>query len=187
MKKGRHPGQVMTLLCASRRGRQRLKTEVLFQRLDQLPVFRWCPVQAEAGVVMLRGRVFVAPQTARRQVDDLLTALAQGDFQTQLEFGTDHHRQLADKHQTVFGDVAQKPDGFIGDAVEHSQKIRQLVSFDSTVGKHERIAMHGPMTGPHCASERTCPAGPLSPLPVWSSPRTSHAGRRCCAALESRL
>lgn len=126
----------------------------------------------------------MAPQAASRQVDDLLAALAQGNFQAQFEFGTDHHRQLADEHQTVFRDVAQKADGFVGDAVEHSQKIRQLVPFDSTVGKHERIAMHGPVNGPHCASERTCPTGPLSPLPVWRLPRTSYASRRCCAGTE---
>lgn len=133
----------------SGRSRQRLKTEILLQRLDQLPILGRCPVQAEAGVVMLGGRVFVAPQTARRQVDDLLTTLAQRDFQAQVEFDTDHHRQLADEHQTVFGHVAQKADGFVGDAVEHSQKIWQLMPFDSTVGKHTQFAMQGSITEPH--------------------------------------
>jgi len=98
----------------------RLKTEILLQRLDQLPILGRCPVQAEAGVVVSGGRVFVAPQATSRQVDNLLTTLAQGDFQAQVELGTDHHRQLADEHQTVFGHVAQKADGFVSDAVEHS-------------------------------------------------------------------
>ena len=114
-----------------------------------MPILGRRAVQAEAGVVVFGGRVFVTPQAARGEVDDLLTALTQWDFQAQVEFGTDHHRQLADEHQTVFGHVAQKADGFVGDAVEYSQKIRQLMPFDSTVGKHTQFAMQGSITEPH--------------------------------------
>jgi len=62
----------------------------------------------------------MAPQATRLKINDLQAAIAGGDFQAQIEIGADHHRQLADQHQPVFGHVAQKADGFVGDAVEHS-------------------------------------------------------------------
>ena len=153
----------------SSRGRQRLKTEVLLQRLHQLRVFGGGALQNEAGVVVLRRGVFMAPQATRGQVDDLLAAVAHGDFQTQVEVDSDHHRQLTDKHQPVFGDVAQKADRFIGDAVEHSEEIRQLMPFDPAVGKHAQFAMQGSITEPHlCFGTGPCrrPALPASGVTV---------------------
>ena len=143
-----------------------MEAEVLTQRLDQLPIFRGWTLQAEPGVVMQGRRVFVAPQAARREVDDLLAAVAEWQFETQTEIDADHHRQLADEHQPVLGHVAQKTDGFVGDAVVHPQEVRQLVPFNSTIGKHAQYAMQGSIREPHLASERACPADALSPLPV---------------------
>ena len=128
----------------SGRRRHRLKTEVLRQRLHQLPILRRCPLQAEPGVVMVGGFVFVAPQTTGRQVNDLLAAVAGGDFQTQVKVDAHHHGQLTDEHQPVGGHVAQKADGFVGDAVEYFQKIRQLMPLDPAVGKHAQLAQQGP-------------------------------------------
>jgi len=66
-----------------------------------------------------------------------------------MEFGADHHRQLTDEHQPVFGHVAQKTDGFVGDAVVHPEEVRQLMPFDSAVSKHAQYAMQGSTTEPH--------------------------------------
>ena len=62
--------------AVSGRRRQRLKTEVLLQRLHQLPILRRCPLQAEPGVVMVGGCVFMAPQATGLQIDDLHDAVA---------------------------------------------------------------------------------------------------------------
>ena len=128
----------------SRRRLQRLKTEVELQRVHQLPIFRGGPLQAEPGVVMVGRCVFMAPQAAALEVYNLVAATGHGNFQAQIEIGTDHHRQLADKHQSVFGDVPQKADGFVGNAVEHSQKIRQLMPLDPADGEHAEFATQGP-------------------------------------------
>ncbi|MNN39698.1 hypothetical protein D3C81_1537460 [compost metagenome] len=88
--------------------------------------------------------VLVAPQATRLQIDDLHTPVARGDFQAQTEIGTDHHRQLTDEHQPVCGDVAQKADRLVGDAVEHFQKIRQLMPLDTAVSEHAQFAQQGP-------------------------------------------
>ncbi|MNY32127.1 hypothetical protein D3C86_1663240 [compost metagenome] len=93
---------------------------------------------------MVRGRVFVAPQATRLQVNDLLAAVADGNLQAQIEVSTDHHRQLTDKHQPVFGDIAQKSDGLVCNAVEHFQKIRQLMPLDPAVSEHAEFATQGP-------------------------------------------
>lgn len=86
----------------------------------------------------------MAPQATRLHIDDLQDAVAGGDFQAQFEVRADHHRQLADKHQPVFGDIAQKANRFVGDAVEHSQKIRQLMPLDPAVSEHAQFAQQGP-------------------------------------------
>lgn len=86
----------------------------------------------------------MAPQATRLEVDDLLAAIGHGDFQAQIEIGADHHRQLADEHQPVFGDVAQKTNRFVGDAVENFQKIRQLMPLDPAVSEHAEFATLGP-------------------------------------------
>lgn len=94
-----------TIFCfggVSDRSRQWLKTEVPLQRPNQLRKLRRCLLQAESGVVMQRGCVFVAPQAARGKVDDLLATVTLGDFQAQMEIHSGHHRQLADEHQPVF-------------------------------------------------------------------------------------
>ena len=62
----------------------------------------------------------MAPQATRLKINDLNAAIAGGDFQAQIEFSADHHRQLTDQHQPFIGHVAQKADGFVSDAVEHS-------------------------------------------------------------------
>jgi len=121
-----------------------MKTEVLLQRLYQLPILRRRPLQAEPGVIVLRGCVFVAPQATRPQVDDLLATIAGGDLQAQIEVRADHQGQLTDQHQPVLGHIAQKANGFVGDAVEHSQKIRQLMPLDPAVSEHAEFAMQGP-------------------------------------------
>jgi hypothetical protein len=86
----------------------------------------------------------MAPQAAALEVYDLVAATGHGNFQAQIEIGTDHHRQLADEHQPVFGDVTQKANGFVGNAIEHSKKIRQLMPLDTAVGEHAEFAMQGP-------------------------------------------
>jgi len=86
----------------------------------------------------------VTPQATRPQVDDLLATIAGGDFQAQIEVRADHQGQLADEHQPVRGHVAQKADGFVGDAVEHFEKIRQLMPLDPAVGEHAEFATQGP-------------------------------------------
>lgn len=126
---------------------------------------RWLS-QNETGIIVLRRGVFVAPEAARGQVNDLLAAFAGRDFQPQIEIHADHQWQLTDEHQPVFGNIAQKTDRFVGDAVEHSEEIRQLMPFDPAVGKHAQFAMQGSITEPRFASERTRTTGPLSPLPV---------------------
>jgi hypothetical protein len=118
-------------------------------------------------------RVFVTPQAARREVDDLLAAVAEWQFETQTEIDTDHHRQLADEHQPVLGHVAQKTDGFVGDAVVHPQEVRQLVPFNSTIGKHAQYAMQGSITEPHLCFGTCLPcrrALPASGVTVANTP-----------------
>lgn len=132
------------IICRSRRSRQRLKTEVLPQCLYQLLILRRRPLQAEPGVIVLRGCVFVAPQAARPQVDDLLASVDGGNFQAQIEIRADHHGQLADEHQPVLGHVTQETDGLVGDAVEHFEKIRQLMPLDPAVGEHAEFTTQGP-------------------------------------------
>ncbi|MNT53469.1 hypothetical protein D3C72_1905560 [compost metagenome] len=81
----------------------------------------------------------MAPQATRPQVDDLRAVLTDGDLEAQNEFGADHHRQLTDQHQPVFGHIAQIANGLVRVAVEDSQKVRQLMPLDSAVGKHVDI------------------------------------------------
>ncbi|MNH27482.1 hypothetical protein D3C79_875960 [compost metagenome] len=81
----------------------------------------------------------MAPQATGLQVDDSQTTFAGWNFQAQVEVRADHHRQLADQHQPVFGDIAQVADGFAGDAVEHFQEVRQLMPLDSAVSEHVQI------------------------------------------------
>jgi len=135
-------GEVTTQL--SGRSRQRLKTEVLRQRPHQLPIFGGRPLQAEPGVIVVGRFVFVAPQATGPQIDDLHTSAEGGDFQTQVKVDAHHHGQLADEHQPVCRHVAEKANGFVGDAVEHSEEIRQLMPLDPAVGKHAQMAQQGP-------------------------------------------
>ena len=86
----------------------------------------------------------MAPQAAGVEVDHLLAAFGHGDFQAQIEIGADHDWQLTDEHQPVFRDIAQEADRFISDAVEYSQKIRQLMPLDPAVGEHAQYAQQGP-------------------------------------------
>ena len=65
----------------SNRSRQRLKTEILPQRPhQQAKLNRWLQ-ENEPGVVMQRRGVFMAPHATGAEVDDLLAAIAAGDFQ----------------------------------------------------------------------------------------------------------
>ena len=178
----------------SGRGRQRLEAEVLAQRLDQLPVFRGRSLQDEAGVVVQWRRVFVTPQAASGEVDHLLTAIVAGDFQAQIEIHTDHHRQLADQHQPVRGHIAEKADGFVGDAIEHSEEIRQLMPFDPAVGKHAQFAMQGSITEPRfcfgtcCTTETTQARSPRFRCDGrYLAATLQLTSRRCCPGLETRL
>ena len=86
----------------------------------------------------------MAPQAAGFEVNDLLATIGHGNFQAQIKIGADHHRQLTDKHQPVCGDVAEEANRFVGDAVEHSQKIRQLMPLDPAVSEHAEFATQGP-------------------------------------------
>ncbi|MNR30120.1 hypothetical protein D3C85_1475570 [compost metagenome] len=101
-------------------------------------------MQVEPGVVVLRRFVFMAPQAIRLQVDKLLATLSGGDFQTQVEIDAHHHGQLTDQHQPFFGHVAEIADGFVGDAIEHFEEIRQLMPRDPAVGKHAQMAQQDP-------------------------------------------
>ena len=85
----------------------------------------------------------MTPQATRPQIDDLHAPAARGDFQAQIEIHADHHRQLTDKHQPVFGDVAEIANRLVGNAVEHFQKIRQLMPLDPAVSKHAQMAQQG--------------------------------------------
>lgn len=161
----------------SSRSRQRLKTEITLQRLHQFPIFRRRSLHNEPGVVMQRRGVFMAPHAIRGEVDDLLAAIAGGDFQMQLEIHANHHGQMADQHQPVCGHVAEKTDGLVGNAIEHSKEIRQLMPFNPAVGKHAQFAMQGSVTEPHlcfgtCLSRR--PALPASGVTVATSPSPDH-------------
>jgi hypothetical protein len=117
---------------------------------------------------MSGGRVFVAPQATGLQIDDPLAAFGRGNFQTQVEFGADQHRQLADQHQPVFRDIAQVADGFAGDAVEHFQEVRQLMPLDSAVGEHVRFRYARLLSRAALLLRNGCALspGPLSPVPV---------------------
>lgn len=166
----------LSAILKSGRSRQRLKTEITLQRLHQLAKLRRGALQDEAGVVVQRRGVFMAPHAARGEVDHLLAAIAGGYFQTQLEIHANHHGQLADQHQPVFGEVAEKADGLVGYAVEHSEEIRQLMPFDP-FGKHAQFAMQGSVTEPHlyfgtCLCRR--PALPASGVTVATSPSPDH-------------
>ena len=67
-----------------------MKTEILLQRADQLPVLRRRPLQAETGVEMLRRHVFAAPQAIGSEHNVLLRSLIGRDFQVQVKVRADH-------------------------------------------------------------------------------------------------
>ena len=91
-----------------------------------------------------------------------------------MKVDADHYRQLTDEHQPVVGDVAEEADRFVGDGVEHSEEVRQLMPFDPAVGKHAQFAMQGSATEPRLCFGTRPQAGTLSPLPVCRSLSRRH-------------
>ncbi|MNV86939.1 hypothetical protein D3C71_1810140 [compost metagenome] len=90
----------------------------------------------EPGIIMMGRRIFMAPQATGPQVDHLRDAVADWDLQAQIKHRAHHHRQLADEHQPVFADTADRAHGLVGDAVEYFQKTRQLVPLDPAFCEH---------------------------------------------------
>jgi len=174
----------------SGRCRQRMKTEILPQRTDQLRVLRRCRLQAETGVEMLRRHIFTAPQAIGSEHNVLLRSLIGGDFQVQVKVRADHQRQMADQHQTICRNIAQKTDGLAVDFIKHSQKIRQLLPLDSPFFVH--VLYHfldDPKQGQPNTSERAN-ASSLSPIPVPDAYKRlgpTAAGHRCRLKLETQL
>lgn len=78
----------------------------------------------------------MAPLAAGLKIDDLERAFAVGNLEAQGEVGVGHDGDLADEHQAVFGDVAQVANGFVGDAVENLEEIRQLMPLNPAVSEH---------------------------------------------------
>ena len=124
--------------------------------------------------------VFMAPLTAGAQVDHLRHVIAGGNFQAQVKDCAHHHRQVADEHQAVFGNVADKADGFVRDTVEDFEKIRQLVPRDPAFCEHVEFRFAKALEqGRTNASQRTGRAGSLSPITVrtsWNCARFEAAG-----------
>ena len=110
--------------------------DAILQRLHQLTKLRRGALQDEAGVVVQRCGVFMAPQATGAEIDELRLSITAGDFHPQLELGTDQHRQLADQHQPVSGNIAQVTDRLVGKPVEDFQVGRQLMPLDPRFREH---------------------------------------------------
>lgn len=81
---------------------------------------------------MWRG-ILMAPQTARRQINKLLVTFMGGQFEAKFKIASHQQRQLADQHDSVFGHITQKTQGFIREPIEHFQKTHQLMALDTAV------------------------------------------------------
>ena len=114
--------------------------------------------------------IFMAPLAAGAQVDDLRDVIAGGNFQAQVKNRAHHHRQVADEHQTVFRDIADVANGFVGDTVEDFEKIRQLEPLDPAFCEHAEYRFAKALEqGRTTASQRAGSAGSLSPIAVRTS------------------
>ena len=123
--------------------------------------------------------VLMTPLTAGAQVDHLGDVVAGGDLQAQVKKRAHHHWQVTDEHQPVFGDVADKADGFVRDAIEDFEKIRQLVPLYPAFCEHvENRFAKALQQGRTNASQRAGSSGSLSPLAV----RMAFSGTRFTAA-----
>lgn len=123
--------------------------------------------------------VFMAPLATGAQVDHLGDVVAGRNLQAQVKHRAHHHRQVADEHQSVFGDIADKADGFVRDAVEDFEKIRQLVPLDPAFCVHvENRFAKALEQGRTNASQRAGSTGSLSPIAV----RMTLSGSRFTAA-----
>ena len=94
----------------------------------------------------MRRHIFMAPQAAGGQIDDLHMPLNAWQLEAQLKIGIDQQRQLTDQHQPLIRDATEEPDRLVREPIKNFQEIRQLMTLDTAISKHAKYHFERPLS-----------------------------------------